>query len=70
MEPLGSMARVICSRKEILMGLGQILIVVSFVLLVLAALASWTWRPDWHHSTGSVLGWAGLACYVLAGLVG
>ena len=51
------------------MGVGQILIVASFILLVLAALASWTWRPDWHHSTGAVLGWAGLACYVLAGLI-
>jgi hypothetical protein len=52
------------------MATHQILQVVALVLLVLAALASWTWRPGWDHSYGHALGWAGLAFYVLAGLTG
>jgi len=52
------------------MATHQILQVVSLVLLVLAALASWTWRPNWESSYGHALGWAGLAFYVLAGLSG
>jgi hypothetical protein len=50
------------------MATHQILQVVALVLLVLAALASWTWRPNWESSYGHALGWAGLAFYVLAGL--
>lgn len=52
------------------MATHQILQVVALVLLVLAALASWTWRPNWESAYGHALGWAGLAFYVLAGLSG
>lgn len=52
------------------MATHQILQVVALVLLAIAALASWSWRPDWPHATaGHALGWGGLAFYVLAGLV-
>jgi hypothetical protein len=50
------------------MALHQIVLVVALVLLTLAALASWSWRPNWDHSYGHALGWAGLAFYVLAAL--
>jgi hypothetical protein len=51
------------------MGLHQVLLVVAVVLLILATLASWSWRPNWDHSYGHALGWAGLACYALAAIV-
>lgn len=52
------------------MATHQILQIVALVLLALAALSSWSWRPDWNHSYGHTLGWAGLFFYVWAGLAG
>ena len=52
------------------MGVQQFLYVAAVVLLVIAALSSWSWRPDWPGASyGHTAGWAGLACYVAAGLM-
>jgi hypothetical protein len=47
----------------------QFLQVAAVILLILAAIISWAWRPNWPSSAGWVAGWAGLACWAAAGLV-
>ncbi len=51
------------------MGLRQFLQVAAVILLIIATLAAWTWRPNWPGYYSWVAGWAGLACWAAAGLV-
>lgn len=52
------------------MGARQFLQVAAVVLLIIAALMAWAWRPNWPGHYNWVAGWAGLACWAAAGLVG
>jgi hypothetical protein len=51
------------------MSISQFLLAAAVILLVLAAATAYKWRPNWDAPWSHTLGWLGLACFVLAGLL-